>query len=743
MDMRNNTGESAVREPKFADDEIDLGELLANLADGKWLIVAIVVVITALAAAYAVLATPIYQSDVLLQVEQQSASVGGLDEFSSMFGTESPAEAEIEIIKSRTIVGHAVDDLGLDIAVRPRYFPLIGAAAARLHGQGKGIAGSLFGLDSYAWGGDTLGLDRLELPPRLINQPLSLVAGDSGAYRLLDEEGRELLAGSVDKPAEAQSAGSERIGIFVSRLEARPGTTFRVVKRPRWQVVQDLKGQLTVGEQGRGTGIIKVGLEHSDPQRLEQILNSVTNAYLRQNVERRSREAEKTLEFLNEQLPTLKAELTTAESRLNDYRSEVGSVDLTLEAQTFLQQAAEFEKALSELRLRRTELIEKFTSNHPVITSLDQKTEQLRAERAALEAQIRQLPEEQQHSLQLTRDTRVANELYMLLLNKSQEMRVVKAGTVGNARIIDPAYRPSQPVKPKKAMILMLGLILGIGAGVAAALLRLALNRGVEDPDALEQQLGLPTFASILHSSREEQLVVRRGKAKKARPLLAFADRDDLAIEALRSLRTSLQFAAMDTDNAIITITGPSPEIGKSFISGNLAATIADAGKRTLLIDADMRKGHLHEYFGTRRSHGLSGLISGELTREEAVRSTDQTNLDLIPSGIVPPNPAELLMTPRFQALMEEFKNDYDSIIVDTPPVLAVTDASIVGRLGGMTFIVVRFGWHPMRELELTVKRLQQSGVDVNGFIFNDVPLKSCRYGYGGHYGYHYQYSYH
>ncbi|SCZ57935.1 polysaccharide biosynthesis tyrosine autokinase [Thiohalomonas denitrificans] len=742
MDMRNNTAEGAVREPEYADDEIDLGELLAHLIDAKWLIAGIAAAITALAGIYAFTATPIYQSDVLLQVEEQSASIGGMDEFSSMFGTESPAAAEIEIIKSRTIGGQAVDELGLDIAVQPNYFPLIGAAVARLHGQDNGIADSWLGLDSYAWGGEVLGLDRLELPSYLINQPLTLIAGDSGTYRLLDEEGRELLAGSVDKPAEARGAGGERIGIFVSRLEARPGTTFVVTKRPRWQVAQDLRDQLSVSEQGKGTGVIRVGLEHSDPQRLEQILSSVTNAYLRQNVERRSREAEKTLEFLNEQLPALKAELTTAESRLNDYRSEVGSVDLTLETQTFLQQAAEFEKALSELRLKRTELIEKFTPNHPVISSLEQKIEQLKAEQAALEAQIRELPEEQQHSLQFTRDVRVANELYMLLLNKSQEMRVVKAGTVGNARIIDPAYLPPEPVKPKKSLVLVLGLLLGIMAGVAAALLRRVLNKGVEDPDILEKQLGLPTFASILHSSREEQLALKKGKGKTARPLLALAERDDLAIEALRSLRTSLQFAAMDTDNAIITISGPSPGIGKSFISGNLAAVVADAGKRTLLIDADMRKGHLHEYFGIKRTRGLSELISGEVTKEEAVRPTEQANLDFLPSGIVPPNPAELLMSSRFQALMEEFKDDYDSVIIDTPPALAVTDASIVGRLSGMTFIVVRSGRHPLRELDLTVKRLQQSGVDVNGFIFNDVPLKSSRYGYGGYYGYAYQYSY-
>ncbi|MDZ7662788.1 polysaccharide biosynthesis tyrosine autokinase [Thiohalophilus sp.] len=723
--------------PNINDDEIDLGQLVAVLVDAKWLIAAITAACVILGVIYALTATPIYQSDALLQIEQKESSIGGLDQLSGMFAGETPAGAEIEIIRSRKILGQTVDNQKLDIHARPDYFPLIGETLARRYG-GEGPAGAFLGLDGYAWGGESIQVQRLDLSADYQGRPLTLIAGEAGRYRLLGPEEEPLLRGQVD-----QRATGNGIELFVAELTARPGTRFILSKQPRQQAIRRLQSNLTISEQGQKSGILRLTLEGADPQRLAETLDGVASTYLRQNVERRSAEAEKTLAFLNEQLPQLKADLNAAETRLNEYRSNLGSVDLTLETQGVLERMANVEKALQELELKRSELKQKFTANHPALITLQEKREQLVAERDALNREIKQMPEEVQQSVRLTRDVKVANELYLLLLNKAQEMRVIKAGTIGNVRIIDPAIVPIEPIKPKKSLIVVLSLVLGVMLGMFTVFVIRFLNRGVEDPDLIEQQLGIPVYAAVPHSvkqAREAKRVARKGKRRAW--LLAANEPDDPVVESLRSLRTSLQFALMDAGNNIMAMTGPSPGLGKSFICANLAYVLAAAGKRTLLVDADLRKGHLHDYFGIERNEGLSGVISGEVALEQAVHKTMQENLDFLPAGIVPPNPSELLLNERLGKTLKSLSSEYDFVIIDTPPVLAVTDATIIARLAGINFVLLRSGVHPLREIEQTIKRLHQNGIKVQGFVFNDLPVRAGGYGSASKYAYHYQYEY-
>jgi len=271
---------------------------------------------------------------------------------------------------------------------------------------------------------------------------------------------------------------------------------------------------------------------------------------------------------------------------------------------------------------------------------------------------------------------------------------------------------------------------------IAFVLTRQVLNRSVEDPADIEQ-LGLPVYASIFLSSQERANALRPQRRQSLRPnLLAFSAPSDLAMEALRGLRTSLHFARIEPKNNLLMIAGPSAGVGKTFVSSNLAVTIAQAGQRVLLIDADMRRGTLHEVMGTRWEDGLSELISGQIQLEAAVRHVRGTeNLSFISRGKVPPNPSELLMHPDFAALLQELAPLYDLVIIDTPPVLAVTDAAVIGHHVGTTLLVVRFGVNQAREVALAKQRLEQNGVKVKGAIVNAVQRRSA-----GHYSYSYSY---
>jgi tyrosine-protein kinase Etk/Wzc len=197
----------------------------------------------------------------------------------------------------------------------------------------------------------------------------------------------------------------------------------------------------------------------------------------------------------------------------------------------------------------------------------------------------------------------------------------------------------------------------------------------------------------------------------------------------------------LEASNNRLMISGPSPKVGKTFISANLATVVAQVGQRVLLVDVDMRKGYLHKVLGTSSTNGLSDLLIKRCDLATAINKTGVENFDFISRGQIPPNPSELLMHANFTDFLEQVSNMYDLVILDTPPLLAVTDAAIVGRQSGTALVVARFGVSPIREIELTMRRFAQNGINLKGAIFNGVEKRaSAYYGYAGYGYYHYDY---
>lgn len=734
----NGSGPTPLTPVEPAADTESLGHYLATLLEARWFIALVTAAVLCSGLAHAFVTTRIYRSTALLQVEEKRKGIVGLEQLSASFAGPSDADTEIEIIRSRSLLAHVVEQLHLDLAASPRTFPLVGAAVARRY-QGLEPAGAPLGLTSYAWGGERIRMDRLDVPEKLLGKPLTLVAGSEGRFQLLSEEGERVLEGQVGQAARG-SHPSGAVEIFVSELRARTGTRFRAVRFDTDDVIDSLQRQLEIREKGRRTGILSLALEGSSPTRLAAILDGVSAAYLRQNVERRSEEARKTLEFVNSQLPTVKGNLNAAEVTLNEYRSQKGSVDLSLEAKGALDRIVDIEKALAEADVQYAEMRLRYTDQHPLVQALRRKQTRLQTEREAVNGQIRKLPGAEMESMRLMRDVKVGNELYELLLNKAQELRVLSEGTVGNVRILDRARLPKRAVRPRVVQTAALSLGLGLVLGIAGAFVRKALRRGVEDPDELERALGVAVYATVPHSERQVQIARSIARRQADVVALARADPADLAVESLRSLRTTLQFALTDAANNIIAIGGPSPGIGKSFVCTNLACVLADAGRHILIVDGDLRNGNLHRYFGGKRVPGLSEVISGAMSFEEALRHDAGGKLDFLASGTIPPNPSELLMSPRFQAMLAAASRDYDLVILDCPPILAVTDAAILARHAGVNLFVLRAGYHPLREVALATKRLTQNGLRLHGMIFNDV--RRVAGGAYGQYGYAYQYTY-
>ena len=736
--MQNNTPPTAQQHDS---DEIDLLALLGALIDGKWIIIGFTVCFAAIGVAYALLATPVYQATALIQIEEKSGStLSGLGELSEMLGSTPQAVTEIELLKSRAVIGQTVNNLKLDIIVEPHYFPVFGKwIARRFEPESSGeVATAFLGFDSFAWGGENLDIFQLEVPNSYLNEPLELVSGESNTYTLYNDDGEVLVEGVV-----GEQATNNGVVIQVKQLQARPNTAFTIIKQRKINTIIDYQEQLGASERGKDSGIISLSMQHEDPRYAISILDEVSRLYVRQNVERNSAEAAQSLEFLREQLPQVRKELERYEQALNEYQTSTKSVDITIETQAILDQIVELDTLISEQNLKRAEMERRFTRQHPSYQALLDQMEQLKRQKAELTSKVESLPATQQELLRLTRDVAVTTEVYTAMLNSTQELDVLRAGTVGNVRIIDTAdVNVEEPVKPKKALIAILATLLGGFFGVALVLIQKALNRGVEDPEVIEQ-LGLPVYATIPFS-RDQEVVEGGVKSKRQTSpssLLAVTNPADLAIEALRSLRTSLHFARLEAKNNILMISGPSPGVGKSFVSANLGAIMAQAGQRVLLIDADMRKGYLNKLFKLPAENGLSELLATRITSKDAIYQTEVEGLQIVPRGQIPPNPSELLMHANFSSFLDNVKDEYDIVIVDTPPILAVTDAAIVGRQVGMSLIVTRFAVNAAKEIEVAMRRFEQNDIQLKGAIFNAVEKKASAYGYGnyGYYSYEYK----
>ena len=722
--------------------EINLAALLGALIDRKYFIVAVTALFLIAGVIYATFSTPVYQANAMIQVEDGGASVPGFDDMAGMFESTSAAVTEVELLKSRSVIGEAVDSLQLDLSVEPKLFPFIGAHFFRKFSPIKEneLAEPRFGAESYAWGGESIDIFRFDVPRRAIGTTFTLVTGTNNDFSLLNSEKEEILQGKV-----GEELTNNLFNLTVRGLNARPGTEFLLVRKDKLNTIIDLQSSILAIEKVRDSGIVDLSLQSSKPSYAEKVLNKVAAIYVRRNVERNSAEAQKSLEFLEVQLPEIKKQLEYAEQRFNDYQIKRQSINISLETQGVLEQVVVLETKLQSLELKRLELGRKFKKDHPTYQGVIEQIDAVSKQKEILVNEVASLPETQQELLRLKRDVEVSNQIYTLLLSKTQELDIVRAGTVGNVRIVDDAVvNVHKPIKPKKALIVVIATMLGGMLAVAIVLIQKAMHKGVEDPSEIEA-LGLPVYASVPHSDYQDKLSgfaerARKNKTNKPKSILALDNPADLAIEALRSLRTSLHFAMMESKNNIIAISGPSPSVGKSFISVNLASVLAQSGKKVLIIDADMRKGYLQTQFGLKWDDGLSDYLSGRLNLEQVTKPTKVEGLSVITRGQIPPNPSELLMHSNFSKLVEEVSAAYDIVIIDTPPILAVTDPAIVSAHTGTTLLVARFGQNHVREIELTRNRFEQNGIDVKGVVFNGVIKKASNaYGYYGYYNYEYK----
>lgn len=730
------------------DQEIDLADLVNVLIQGWMLIAAVFVVVLGLGLSYAILTPPVYEADALIQVEDQrgGASFAGLAALSDGLGLQQNAVSdELEILRSREVLLKAIEatNAATNVQVANR-FPIIGDWLARRHeASSDELAEPLVGFGRYAWGGEVLELGELNLPRRALGSPLFLEVTEQG-FELQNEDGKVLVADDKIGQRIPFTIGGEPAYIAVKHLKANPGARFLLQKKSPITTYAELRAGLNVSQAGKQGQVILIKYQSTDKQFAMDFVNAVASTYLEQNVQRRSAEARQSLAFLDEQLPMLKQQVEQKEEELSQYRSSSGTISIPDETRGLLTQAIDLENRRLELQMKRDEMRQRYTADHPMLKAVNQQLANLQAASKDLGGHIDSLPEAQRDLLRLERDSQVNTQLYISLLNNAQQLRLAEAGTIGNVRIIDFAVLAERAVKPKRMMIVAVAALLGLILGVGAALIRRFLRPAVQTAEQLEQRTGLTTYVSLPESEDQKGFRIampgRRRRPQGAGQVLALVKPTDPTIESLRSLRTGMTFAMMGTEGKAIAIVGATAGVGKSFVTANLAALLSVEQKKVLVVDTDLRRGRLHEYFGYQRKRsGLSDVLSGKARAEEALVKIND-NLFVLPSGTPPPNPAELLLSEAFGNLIRQFEEDYDHVVIDTAPLLPVADTLAILPHVAAAFMVVRAEQSTVREVQDAVARLRTAGVDepLKGVIFNGV--RRFRLGYGASYNYYYNY---
>ena len=716
------------------EDTIDLKELFFSLIS-QWKLISLCIILSLVCALLYLRTTPdTYSVDALVQVEgKKGASAALLGDMSNMIDQKQPALTEIEILKSRLVLGTVIENLHLDLHISGTETSFFD----RLFNPHNYITDYQKNRVVFKDNLKTFSVPQFDIPDYYRDKILELEFNQK-QFNLTDQKTKEVVfKGQLNQ----LNLASSQYGIWKIEIHSQDQLTdkYLISKRTLPAAMNSILANFSAIEKGKSTGILSLEFQGQDKQHITKILNTILEAYSNQNIERNSAETAQTLKFLDEQLPDLKLQLDVAEREFNKFRQNFNTVDVTKESELYLTQSVQLSTQKAQLEQKVAEIGAKYTDEHPAMQQMNAQLAAINKKIGELDGTLKQLPDLQRRYLQLYREVEVKQQLYTALLNSYQQLRIAKAGEIGSVRIVDTAIQPISPIKPKKLIILILSIIVGGFLGTLLALLRNMMHTGIKDSSQMEDQLDLPVYATVPRSPIQESRIKLLKKNKRI-PVLAVKNSDDIAIESLRSMRTAIHFALNSAKNNLIMISGPAPEVGKSFISTNLATILAQANKRVLIIDADLRRGYLHKYFNITTQPGLTDYLTEQKSLTQIIRDTEVPGLSVITRGKSPTNPSEMLSSNKFKQLLEQLSDQYDHVIIDTPPVLAVTDGIIISQYTGVNLVIARYAKTQMKELELTLNRFEQAGVKVNGFILNDIQRSAGGYGYG--YGYNYAYAY-
>jgi len=635
-----------------------------------------------------------------------------------MLSGNTSTQGQIQVIESRSVLGPTVKKEGLNIIV-------------------KGD-----NLDALSEGGKPpVVVDRLRVPDKWMGEDLTLTAQGGGQYKLASPEGKTVLEGEVGQAASAQD---DTVQVLVTRLRVPVGASLTVRRIHDQYAINDLLGRLKVVESGEGSdsdtrqesGIIALTLEGSSPVRLKNTLNALVSQYIKQNIEVQAAQARESLNFIHKQLPEVKKQLDQAQAKLANYSAKNGVVNLDQQAKDLLAKLSTLQSQLTQLQANESSMRQRFTSNYPGLQALHQQEEGLRSQINSVKAEMSSLPSKEKTYVNLLQGVQVSQNLHTNLLAEMQTLRIAEASTIGSARVVDYATTPLDPVRPQKGLVIGLGFVLGLFLGIFIVILRYMLARTIQDPTALEGEFGVPVYATVPHSAAQAKLRKKFKRAGKGRlPVLAIDAPDDPSVQAIRSFRVNLEFALRSKEQRIVAVGGCDSGTGRNFLSVNLAHLIGVGGAKVLLVDGDLWEGGLEKFMGMPKEPGFAEILGSDAGFDEVLSSSPlHDNVDFLSSGRYSSNLYQLFSSTRLEKMMEDFARRYDVVVIAVPPVLSTAEGVFMSRLSAVNFVAVRAGAQTLQETRVALDYLEQAGVHLDGFIFNDLSRRVASYTYGDYY---------
>ncbi|MDY0402939.1 polysaccharide biosynthesis tyrosine autokinase [Sulfurovum sp.] len=760
---------------RIEEDEIDIREIFSTIYRYKVMIILFILLAGILSSYIAYFKPNVYKSSATVEtgIERYGFMASARQDVLSMAmsGDAANAETEIEIIKSRFLSQKAAEE----VDVTHRYYTTRRFKEVELYKDSPFKVGMLRG---YEISFDFYPVD--EKSYRLVVDEALDDNGEAWSYDDVHEYGKEV--------------STEHFHLNIVRTKEPADSKYRfVVFDPKESGLIAHEG-VSVQQLSKYSKLLEISYEDNVALRAQEFADALASAYIRQNIENKTQEAERRLAFIEEQLKYITENLKSSALKVEEFKRSSQTVELSAKAQKTIEQISDYESQLSVIGIQekllntlyeqiksgeglenisvanlslsdpslsamikklqdtiieKKQLREDYTEMYPGVVKLTmmitelkkgitstvknlkqstkEKKELLEHSIAKYRATLEQLPADERMFGQLQRKFMVNEKIYSYLLEKRSETELIKAATVSNNRVIDHALYPEEPIKPKRKLIVLVGLILGLILGVAVAFLREFLDDRIKEEEDITKRTSLPLLGNIPHIKDPNE-----GEIK------VFSSPKSGVSEAFRNLRTNLQFMAYEKESLVIATTSTISGEGKTTVSINLGAIMSMAGKKTIILNLDMRKPTLHERFGIDLGKGLSSLLAGRAMLKEVIQHTQYENLDVITSGPIPPNPSELIQGQMMLKVLEKLKEVYDVIILDTPPIGLVTDARTLMNYADISLYVFRANVSKkgfIKHLE-TITELHE--VPGFGLVFNDMQSGAgYGYGYGDGYGYY------
>ncbi len=543
------------------------------LGDKRRLILGATALAALLGATASVALRPVYEANLLIQIADAAGpSKGFMSETTSLFDIKTPASAELEIMRSRMVVAPAVEATQLFAKVESSRFPFGGSWQSRLT-DGPSVPGSV-AIGPWQWVPDAqaLSVRRFDVPAGWEGRDLTLKIEGEGRYSIHHAVLEAPLLGKVGELLQAPlgAAGKGQLALLVTQLRGVEGAEFRFARKSGGEAIEDVQRTLKLSERGRQSGVMEATYRDADPARAADILNAIGTNYIRQDLNRKTAEAEKSIAFLSQQLPLLKSQMEQAEGAYNRFRARRGTVSFQDEAKMLVDQTADLRGKLADAEQRRRDLLTNLGSEHPAVKIVNEQVTGLQREIGRMQGSVTAMPSTQQDALRLEREVKLTGELYQQLRSSLQQLQLVREGRSGNARLIDSAVVPYESVNPRPAVMTASFAAAGLLLSVLGVLVWSGVSRGVKSLRDIEAAAGVKVYSSPIAWGQR----VKSSSAPHAR-LLALADRSSDVAVSLRQLRSQLQHQIREGASNRLLVTGPQRGAGVHFISANLGAVMA------------------------------------------------------------------------------------------------------------------------------------------------------------------------